>query len=87
MNLLFALVRFFYNLLILNNNDDLNHELMPKIDKYRDVPRTLPNIYFEKKTIFAKDSIIDVWQGPKHVLNPLSTSPAKWLNTLKQFVG
>ena len=54
MNLLFALVRFFYNLLILNNNDDLNHELMPKIDKYRDVPRTLPNIYFEKKKLFSQ---------------------------------
>ena len=54
MNLLFALVRFFYNLLILNNNDDLNHELMPKIDKYRDVPRTLPNIYFEKKLFSQK---------------------------------
>ena len=47
MNLLFALARFFYNLLILNNNDDLNHELMPKIDKYRRVVMTLPNIYDE----------------------------------------
>ena len=47
MNLLFSLARFFYNLLILNNNDDLNHELMPKINKYRRVVMTLPSIYDE----------------------------------------
>ena len=84
----FCLACSFYNLLILNNNVELHHELMPKIGKYRRVVRTLPNIYdgvylekiisnFWPLTIFAKGSIIDAWQGPKYPLKPLTASPTK----------